>query len=113
MIVWSGVGFVVPGLAIVCFFVTQLVMTSVFHDDRYYTQHGWPNLLAVWIAALLVGIIGRSLSRKENKLYIEKATGKEVVMRPNHSFFFIPVLYWAAHPCDPEACFPRRVAASQ
>ena len=58
MIIWSGLGFVVPGLAIVCFFVTQLAMTSIFQGDRYYTQHGWPKLLAFWIAALLVGMIG-------------------------------------------------------
>jgi hypothetical protein len=95
MIIWSGFGLVVPGIAIVCFFVTQLVMTILFQDGRYYTQHGWPKLLAFWIAALLVGLVGRSLSRKESKVYIEKATGKEVVIKPSHAFFFIPVLYWA------------------
>ena len=95
MIIWSGLGFVVPGIAFVCFLVTQLAMTAIFQDGRYYTEHGWPKLLAFWIAAVLVGIIGRSLSRKQTKIYIDKATGEEIVMRPNHSFFFIPILYWA------------------
>jgi hypothetical protein len=95
IIIWRGLGFIVPIIAIACFFVTQLATTSIFQDDRYYTEHGWPKLFAFWLAAVLVGIIGLLLSRKGTKIYIDKATGEEIVMRPNHSFFFIPVLYWA------------------
>jgi hypothetical protein len=95
MIIWSGLGLIVPGISFVCFLMMQIAMTAIFDDSKYYTAHGWPKLLAFWIAAALIGLIGRHLATKESKVYIEKATGKEIVIQPNHSFFFIPMLYWA------------------
>jgi hypothetical protein len=95
MIIWSGLGLVVPGIAFVCFLFTQITIGSIFNDEKYYTQHGWPKLLAFLVAAGLVGLVGSLLSKRGSKVYIEKATGKEIVMGRNDSFFFIPVLYWA------------------
>src|SRR3712207_4011112 len=64
MIIWSGLGILVPIVAFLCFLVTQLVTTSVFGDERYYTEHGLPKLVAFWIAAVLVFLLGRVLDEK-------------------------------------------------
>jgi hypothetical protein len=93
MIVWTGLGFVVPGISVFCFYVTQLVMTSIFKDARYYTEHGWPKFLACLLASGLVYLLGLSLS--SGKVHIDQRTGKQVIIRRSHSFFFIPVLFWA------------------
>jgi hypothetical protein len=31
----------------------------------------------------------------EQRTFIDKATGQEVVMKPKHDLFFIPVKYWS------------------
>jgi len=93
MIIWSGLGFVVPGIPFACFLLMQLAMTSIFDDPEYYTQHGWPKVLACLMAAGLVGVVGLWLSA--GRVLIDKTTGQEVTIRRSHSFFFIPVLYWA------------------
>ncbi len=93
MIIWSGLGFVVPGISFVCFVVMDLAMTSMLNDPQYYTQHGWPKLLACLMAAGLVGVVGLWLSR--GRVYIDKTAGQQVTIRRSHSFFFIPVVYWA------------------
>jgi hypothetical protein len=92
MIIWSGLGFLVPGISFACFLLMELAMTSIFNDAKYYTEHGWPKLLACLMAAGLVGVVGLWLS--QGRTYVDK-TGQKVTIRRSHSFFFIPVLYWA------------------
>jgi hypothetical protein len=93
MIIWSGLGFLVPGISITCFLLMQMAMTSIFNDAKYYTEHGWPKFLACLVAAGLVGVAGFWLS--QGRTYIDQNTGQEVIIRRSHSFFLIPVLYWA------------------
>ena len=93
MIFWTGLGFLVPSISVLCFYLTQLAMTSLFNDARYYTEHGWPKFLACLIAAGLLGILGSALSK--GRTLIDQTNGKEVIIRRSHSFFFIPVLYWS------------------
>lgn len=95
MIIWSGLGFLVPIVAIACFLITQIVTNSLLNDDRYYTEHGFPKLIAFWIAAVLLFLIGSALSRKQERVLVDKKTGEDVILRPSHTFLFIPIVYWA------------------
>lgn len=38
--------------------------------------------------------MGAYLNRKQGKVMIEKETGREVILKPDHSFFFIRMEYW-------------------
>ena len=95
MIIWSGLGFLVAVLTFGCLIATEFLVESAFHDDRYYQSHGWPKLIAFVVAALFVGVLGRLLKRRQGKALIDPETGKEVIVGRNHTFFFIPVEYWA------------------
>ena len=70
-------------------------MEAAFHDDRYYQAHGWPKLVAFAVAAVIVGIVGRWLNRRQGKVLIDPETGREVVVGRGNTFFFIPMEYWA------------------
>ena len=72
----------------------EYVTEWMFADDSYYQAHGWPKLVAFFIAATMIWPLGIYLNRREGKVLIEKATGKEVLIKPNHSFFFIRLDYW-------------------
>ena len=93
MIIWSGLGFLVPGISFACFLLMQMAMTSIFNDAKYYTEHDWPKFLACVMAAGLVGVLGLLLS--QGRTYIDQNTGQEVTIRRSHSFFLIPVVFWA------------------
>jgi hypothetical protein len=93
MIIWSGLGFLVPIIPFGCFFVTQLALTTIFNDATYYSEHSWPKLMAWLTAVSLIAVVGWSLSK--GTAYVDKATGQEVIIRRSHTFFFLPVLYWA------------------
>jgi hypothetical protein len=95
MIIWKGAGFIVVVVAFVMLLLTELAVEAFHKDDTYYQRHGWPKLAAFLVAGFIVLLIGKYLNKKEGKVYIEKDTGKEVVMKPQHSLFFVNVEYWS------------------
>ncbi len=94
MIIWKGLGFIVPIIGLVAFFVTQLALDAAFGDD-FYTSNGWPKLVGAFLAAGLIFLASRLLGKPTGKIFIDKETGQEIEMRKTHSLFFIPILYWA------------------
>jgi hypothetical protein len=94
MIIWSGFGFLVAIIGFGSLVLTEVITKSSFHDETYYQTHGWPKLVAFWVAAALVYLVGLWLDRQPGRAMIDKATGQEVVLKRKHALFFIPVRYW-------------------
>jgi membrane protein implicated in regulation of membrane protease activity len=94
MIIWSGFGFLVALIGFGCLVLTQFIANALFQNAAYYQTHGWPKLVAFLIAALLVYFLSRVLERQQGRAMIDKATGREVVLKPRHSLFFVPLKYW-------------------
>ncbi|MEO9964666.1 MAG: hypothetical protein ABJF11_02685 [Reichenbachiella sp.] len=84
MIVWSGRGYTIPLVFILSAFVGVVLIEDV-------------NLLALTVSAT-VGIFSWVKGRKWNnvapRLYRDEATGEQVVVKPNHSLFWIKMQYW-------------------
>ena len=94
IIVWSGAGILVPMLAFITLFITQLMTDSVF-GEGFYTAHGIPKLLGFWIAAALTWLLATALAKQKGTPYYDKRTGQLVMIKKRHSLFWIPVEYWA------------------
>ena len=93
MLVWSGLGFLVPVVAFGCLMATELLVEAAFHDDRYYQAHSWPKLVGFVASAAIACVVGRSLKRRLGRVLVDPETGEEVVVGGDHTFFFIPVAY--------------------
>ena len=94
MIIWQGFGY----LAIVIPFVVLLLMqvgVDGIAGKGYYTAHDWVQSLAVVIAALIVAAVGFYLNRQPGKVLIDPETNQKVEFRRRHTFFWIPLEYWA------------------
>lgn len=94
MIIWSGLGFLVAVITFLLLLIAEYVTELLFRDESYYQTHGWPKLLAFFLAGVAIWPLGTYLNRKQRKVMIEKETGKEISMT-GHSFFFIKMEYWA------------------
>jgi hypothetical protein len=94
MIIWSGLGFLVAVIAFIAVLLSEYVLEAVFKDQNYYQAHGWPKLLGLWVAGAIVWFLGNYLNRKQGRTLIDKATGEEVQVKPNHALFFIRMEYW-------------------
>lgn len=92
MLIWSKGGILAPIAAAFSLILTEYLVNVLFNQN-YYQDHGWPKFIALSIAGLLCLLFGHLLNNEE-KTYIDKETGKEVIMRKKHSFFFIAIEYW-------------------
>lgn len=95
MIIWNGMGILVLILGFGSLLGTEFVVEKIFNDDQLY-QEGWPKLVGFIVAGLLIGPIGMYLNKKPEKVLYDPETNESVVIRNNHSFFFIPMQYWGA-----------------
>lgn len=95
MMIWSGLGFLVAVITFGCALGTEALVEAWFQDDHYYQSHGWPKFVAFVVAAVIVGVVGWTLKRRQGKVLIDPETGDEVIVGVDNTFFFIPMEYWA------------------
>ena len=94
MLIWSGLGFLVPIIAFVWMLVTSSAVNAAFHDDEYFGAHAWPGLLVIALSASSAWLLARRLDRQPGRRLVDPATGREVILKPRHSLFFTPPRFW-------------------
>ncbi|MDJ0814055.1 MAG: hypothetical protein QNJ23_10010 [Woeseiaceae bacterium] len=94
LIVWRGLGWLVPVIVMAALILSQASVDAVY-GDGFYTANAWPKQAAFVAAALAVGVLGFFLNYKLRKVLINEETGEAVGKAPSHTLFFIPVEYWA------------------
>jgi hypothetical protein len=94
LIIWRGAGAAVLLFGILAALVTNIVTSAVFKENNYFQTHSWAQALALWLAAAGCWFMGRWLHSKPGRTMIDRSTGKEVVIKPDHSLFFIKLEYW-------------------
>ncbi|HEX8072424.1 MAG TPA: hypothetical protein VF546_20930 [Pyrinomonadaceae bacterium] len=75
LIIWRGLGILVPLLTAGVIFLVKAATDALF-GAGCFDAHGLPKLLGFWCAAAFIWLFGAMLD-------------------DDHSFFFIPVKYWA------------------
>ena len=86
MIVWSGRGF-----------LSVLVLAVVFFGLSNILPKEQSNLsfaISLFIAAIFSWIMGKKWNESHQKTMIDKESGQEIVIKPNHSLFWIKMQYW-------------------
>ncbi len=95
MIIWSGWGLIVPGIAL----IVALVMTLIFENILGLTgimDTKWMTSLWWIISGVICWYTGNNLNKPTGRIFIDKATGQEFREGGGqHRLFFIRVEYWA------------------
>jgi len=105
MMIWRGLGILVPVVVIATMIATQLLVDMVM-GHGYYTAHGWPKLAATTLAAIALFALGQltniSLPPPSDPRHtgtpdadLEAEADAQTDKRPSHTFFFIPIKYWS------------------
>src|SRR5690242_3530938 len=95
MIIWRGFGFLVVVIGIGAVVIADAICNLATGNGEFAKAHNWPRCLALLLAAVAVYLIGRHLNHKPGRAVIDKATGREIILKRTHSLFFIPMEYWA------------------
>jgi hypothetical protein len=86
MIIWSGLGFL-PVVFLIIFGLGFSAGNNGPVTDKALAF----TFLMTGIAS---GVVGWWLRTRPARVVIDKATGREMVLRRSHSLFFIPMIYW-------------------
>lgn len=92
MLIWRGWGILVPFISSVIIILFHLGLPGGLIPYEYTDLS---TTIGVVVNSLVLWFLGKRLNRPTGDVYIHKETGEEVVIRPNHSFFFIKIEYWA------------------
>ncbi|HEX2851941.1 MAG TPA: hypothetical protein VHO24_01795 [Opitutaceae bacterium] len=95
MIIWRGLGILVPLIVAVVFISTLSLVDLAANNTDYSKWHYWPKALGAILAAAAVWFLGRYLNGRPGKVVIEKETGQEITLRSVHDVFFLKFEYWA------------------
>jgi len=90
MIIWKGYGFLVLVIAIAIGAIVSLIFGKIGSTEDMGAAIG------AIISAGIIWVVGNKLNAQtKDRAMIDKQTGQEVVLKPNHSLFFIKMQYWA------------------
>ena len=90
-IIWKGYGFLVPFIAAAVIGIISVVCWQLFPKTIFLG----PCLGSFAAAAAIWTIGNRFNSPLKNRVMIDKASGQEFLIKPDHSLFFIKMQYWA------------------
>ena len=97
IIVWRGLGILVPIVMIACIVSTNYLVDLAMKDPDYAKWTYWPKALGAVFAALAVWIIGRKLNSRSIRTLRGHITPSEPP-KEIHSMFGIDFEYWAFLP---------------
>ncbi|MEL6559198.1 MAG: hypothetical protein AAFQ94_13495 [Bacteroidota bacterium] len=86
MIVWSGRGF----LSVVVLLISFLVCSSILPKE----QGDFGFVISFFIAGAFSWFMGKKWNEEGGRTMIDKESGQEVIIKPNHSLFWIKMQYW-------------------
>jgi len=95
MVIWSRFGFLVGVILVLLVIACEFMVSSLF-GQNYTSHHNWPISVAMILAGVACWFLGQKLNGKAPRVMIDKESGQEISMKEAaHSFFFIPVQFWA------------------
>ena len=94
MIIWSGLGFLVAVIVFGCALAANLIANAMTGSGAYWDENRWTLGVALLVAAIACWFLGRYLRGREARTLVDKQTGEEVILKPSHALFFIPMEYW-------------------
>lgn len=94
IIIWRGLGGLAFIIGIVVCLVTNIVTSRTFDENNYFQGHLWPKLVALLITGACCWFLGRYLHRQPPRLVMDRATGQQAEVKPNHHLMFIKLEYW-------------------
>jgi len=94
MIIWSGLGFLVAIILIVTTLLASIITGTITGNDSYFKDNSMPFVISLFISCAIIYFLGKWLNTRKTKTYIDKGTGKEIIFKNNHGFFFIRMEYW-------------------
>lgn len=93
LIIWRGLGWLVPVIFIAAIVLSQLSLDSIY-GEGFYTNNEWPKSLAILVCSVVIAYLGYTLNHRKRKVTVG-VVPREITKSSSHTLFFIPIEYWA------------------
>jgi hypothetical protein len=94
MVIWSRLGFLVAVFVFGCSLAANLITNHLTGSEEYWNAHKWPFGVSLLVSGLLSWVVGSWLAHAKERTLVDKETGEETVVTPNHTLFFIKMHWW-------------------
>jgi len=94
MIIWTGLGFLIPIIFLLGFFGGGFLETLILGDAQNSGVRGICMFLGLALSTIACWFLHKSLVKKGTKTLMDKETGEDVVFKPSHTLFFMPMHWW-------------------
>lgn len=93
MIIWSGWGILTP----ITVFIMALIGAGIGNVILGNTgsKGNWFMDVFIVLSSVIIWKLGKYFNRNANEIYVNQATGETRRIGNRHTFFFIPMQYWA------------------
>jgi hypothetical protein len=95
MIVWRGYGILVLIFAVIGYGLGKFGAEQIWGSPLPPAYRPGAELVGMLLAAAIVYGLQRLIeARQSPRAFIDKASGEEIIVRPRHDLFFIPLKAW-------------------
>jgi len=94
MVIWTGFGILIPIIFILGVGGGVFLENSIFGDAQNSGTRAICFSLGLALSSITCWFFHKSLVKKGTKTLLDKETGEDVVFKPSHSLFFIPMHWW-------------------
>ena len=95
IIVWRGWGIIVPGIWFAALMLSAVIQGAV-GSGTYLAYRGLIAAVVAVVCGFAIWFIAKAIESRPGRIFIDKATGREIKVGANAgSFFFVPTRYWA------------------
>lgn len=92
MLIWCGYGFFIPLLVFAILISLPLIIDPIL-GNHFSAENHWVTFLGLTFAGIILWFMGNALNAPKDEYYSHK-TGETLVLRDNHSLYFIKMEYW-------------------
>ncbi|MRX06376.1 hypothetical protein GJ697_00845 [Pseudoduganella sp. FT25W] len=95
MIVWRGYGILVLVFTVIGYALGKVGAEQIWGTPLAPNYRQGAELAGMLLAAAIVYGLHRLIeARQAPRAFVDKATGEEIIVKPRHDLFFIPLKIW-------------------
>tara|TARA_Y100001968_G_C19417844_1_gene749981 strand:+ start:1931 stop:2266 length:336 start_codon:yes stop_codon:yes gene_type:complete len=94
MLIWKGNGFLAIIIPVMIFIPVLMIFSVIGGSDPTENIAGIGISISLALSSFATWKIGKRLNGGDGKLLIDPDTGEKVLLKSEHSFWFINLEYW-------------------
>ncbi|TCW38960.1 hypothetical protein [Laceyella sacchari] len=96
MIVWKGWGILILPIVALCVAPLQFLTVEWLNFPEQSLPANLALIVGFFLSAIIIWFLGKRLNSKTaERVFVDKESGQEFKLGPQHSFFYIRMEYWA------------------